>query len=256
MDGVTNLGDTPIAGAAETITSLQKSGRHVYFMTNNSSRSRTHYTAKLKNFGIDTPIESIYTSAFATAHYLAKLAPGSTVFVVGEHGLAEELSAAGLVPVVDASTVPYTQIDYVVVGIDHGFTYSKLQFAHAALTRGHAQLIATNRDATYPTEDGEIPGGGSIVAAVVTASGREPVTIGKPERYAFDMILEASGATPATCVMVGDRLDTDIAAGNRLNLTTVLVLTGVTTRVMAENAPAISKPTTIIGTLPEILEIY
>ena len=257
MDGVTNLGDTPIPGAAETITTLQRAGRNVYFLTNNSSRSRSHYQDKLAAFGISIDQRYIYTSAYAAALYLASEQRGprkSTVFVVGETGLAEELASAGLEPVVDPHTRAYTQIDYVVVGIDRSFTYDKLSFAHHAVTRGHAHLIATNRDATYPTEDGEIPGGGSIVAAVATACGVEPLTIGKPEPFALEMILRDSGSTPDQAVMVGDRLDTDIAAGNRLGMSTVLCLTGVTSRAMAESAPAPLRPTRIIGTLPEILE--
>ncbi len=120
------------------------------------------------------------------------------------------------------------------VGIDRAFTYDKLLFAHAAITRGHAALIATNRDATYPTETGEIPGGGSIVAAVATAAGREPLVIGKPEPFALEMILRDAGTPLDEAAMVGDRMDTDIAAGNRVGIASILVLTGVTTRSMAD----------------------
>jgi len=255
MDGVVNLGDSPIPGAADAISVLQRRAL-VYFLTNNSSRSRAFYEEKLARFGILTEQRFIYTSAYAAALYLASQeGSGKTAFVVGEHGLAEELASAGIEPVTAAHSRPYTQIDYVVVGIDRAFTYDKLLYAHAALTRGHAQLIATNRDATYPTEDGEIPGGGSIVAAVATAAGREPLTIGKPEPFALQLILTDADAKSTEAVMVGDRLDTDIAAGNHLDVATVLVLTGVTTRQMAENPPnPLWRPTRIVGTLAEILE--
>ncbi len=256
MDGVTNLGDSPIPGAAETITAIQQTGRKVYFLTNNSSRSRAFYKKKLAGFGIDVDERFIFTSAYAAALYLAAQNSGKNVYVVGEHGLAEELESAGLTPVTSTDQYPYTQIDYVVVGIDRAFTYDKLFYAHHALTRGHAELIATNRDSTYPTEDGEIPGGGSIVAAVATACGREPITIGKPSPFALEMILRDAGATAPESAMVGDRLDTDIAAGNNLGLHTVVVLTGVTSREMAESATGLLRPNTIIGKLPDILEQF
>ena len=140
-------------------------------------------------------------------------------------------------------------MDYVVIGIDRKFTYDKLRFAHAAITRGHAQFVATNRDATFPMEDGEIPGGGSLVAALATATGREPVTIGKPETHAYEAILHAAGVTALESVMVGDRLDTDILVGRRAGARTLLVLTGVTSAVQAENAPPEQRPDLVIGDL-------
>jgi 4-nitrophenyl phosphatase len=256
MDGVVNLGDFPIPGAADAISKLQLAGRAVYFLTNNSSRSRAHYEQKLAGFGVSTEKRFIVTSAYATAMYLASHGgAGKTVFVVGEHGLAEELESVGLTTVITPDAVPYTHIDYVAVGIDRAFTYDKLRYAHAAVTRGHAELIATNRDSTYPTEDGEIPGGGSIVAAVATAVGREPLNIGKPEPFGLELILRDAGASIDQAVVVGDRLDTDIAAGNRLGVATILVLTGVTTREMVASATNLLwRPTRIVGTLQEILE--
>jgi 4-nitrophenyl phosphatase len=252
MDGVVNLGDLPILGAADVISKLQLAGCAVYFLTNNSSRSRAHYVQKLAGFGIHTDQRFVVTSAFAAAKYLASNGgAGKTVFVVGEHGLAEELETAGLKTVVAPDVVPYTQIDYVVVGIDRAFTYDKLRYAHSAVTRGHAELVATNRDSTYPTEDGEIPGGGSIATAV----GRQPITIGKPEPYGLELIMLDAGASVDQVVVVGDRLDTDIAAGNRLGIATILVLTGVTTAEMAASATnPLWRPTRIVGTLQEILE--
>jgi phosphoglycolate/pyridoxal phosphate phosphatase family enzyme len=256
MDGVVNLGELPIPGSADTIVRLQQAGKKIYFLTNNSSRSRGYYQQKLSRFGIDVKLEQIYTSAYLASIYLSGIKPGAKVFVVGEHGLADELAWAGLEPIVDVNTVPYTEIDTVVVGIDRSFTYDKLRFAHACVVHGHATLVATNRDATYPTETGEIPGGGSIVACVATACNREPITIGKPEPYSLEMILKESGSVKEELAMVGDRLDTDIAAGNRIGAQTVLVLTGVTTEEEAKNATdPLLKPTIIIGTLDEILKL-
>ena len=255
LDGVMYLGETAIPYAAEAVRRLSGAGRQVYFLTNNSGRTRRDYQEKLARVnGLDVAEEQIYTSAYATALYLkARGAAGRTVFVIGEAGLARELAeSGGLVPVTVADSVPHMDIDYVVVGIDKQFTYDKLRFAHAAITRGHAQFIATNRDSTFPMEDGEIPGGGSLVAALATATGREPVTVGKPEPHAYEAILQAAGIPASRSVMVGDRLDTDIAVGNRAGAHTVLVLTGVTSADAAADAPYAWRPERIIGDLREL----
>jgi phosphoglycolate/pyridoxal phosphate phosphatase family enzyme len=237
------------------VTRLTDAGRRVYFLTNNSGRTRCDYVEKLARVnGLTVTEEAIYTSAYATALYLkARGAAGRAVFVIGEAGLAREMAdTGGLVPITVADSVPHTDIDYVVVGIDKQFTYDKLRFAHAAITRGHAQFLATNRDSTFPMEDGEIPGGGSLVAALATATGREPLTIGKPETHAYEEILQAAGVSAAQSVMIGDRLDTDIALGNRVGAHTALVLTGVTGAEAAHAAPAAWRPERIIGDLREL----
>ncbi len=255
LDGVVYLGDTPFSDSATTIASLTGAGCKIYYLTNNSGRSRSSYQDKLTGMDIPCELDQIFTSAYATALYLkSQGASGKTAYVVGMSGIVTELKEAGLNPITTTDLVPYTHIDYVVVGIDREFTYEKLRFAHAAITRGHAEYIATNLDATFPLEEGEIPGGGSIAASITTATGRTPYVIGKPQPYALQAILDAAGATASQAVMVGDRLDTDIAAGNNLGVPTVLVLTGVTTRAMAENAPPDWKPTRIIGKLCELLE--
>ena len=255
LDGVLYLGETAIPYAAEAVRRLQNDGKHVYFLTNNSGKTRADYRKKLADVnGLDVPESAIFTSAYATALYLKQRgAAGRSVFVIGEPGLAAELSASGgLVPITQPDSADVNDIDYVVVGIDKQFTYDKLRFAHAAITRGHAQFIATNRDATFPMETGEIPGGGSLVAALATATGREPTTIGKPETHAYEAILDAAGVTAAASVMVGDRLDTDIAVGRRAGAGTVLVLTGVTSLEKAQAAPREWRPDRIIGDLREL----
>ena len=255
LDGVLYLGDTAIPYAADAVRRLQGAGKQIYFLTNNSGKTRAEYRKKLADVnGLDVPESAIFTSAYATALYLKQRgAAGRSVFVIGEPGLAAELSASGgLIPMTEPDSAEVHDIDYVVVGIDRQFTYDKLRFAHAAITRGHAQFIATNRDATFPMEAGEIPGGGSLVASLATATGREPVTIGKPETHAYEAILDAAGVTAADSVMVGDRLDTDIAVGRRAGAGTVLVLTGVTSEEKAQAAPPEWRPDRIIGDLREL----
>lgn len=254
LDGVMYLGETAIPYAAEAVERLRADGKQVFFLTNNSGKTRADYREKLAHVnGLDVPESQIFTSAYGTALYLkAQGAAGRSVFVIGEPGLAQELEQAGLRPVVVPDSVPFDTIDYVVVGIDRQFTYDKLRFAHAAITRGHAQFIATNRDSTFPMEVGEIPGGGSLVAALATAAGREPITIGKPETHSYEAILSVAKVPAAQSVMVGDRLDTDIAVGNRAGAQTVLVLTGVTERAAVETAPPAWRPGKIIGDLREL----
>lgn len=257
LDGVLYLGETAIPHAAEAIHRLQTSGRAVYFLTNNSGRTRADYVEKLARVnGLVVPESAIFTSAYATALYLkARGAAGKSVFVIGEPGLAQELAESGSMKTVTAAdSVPHEDIDYVVVGIDRQFTYDKLRFGHAAITRGHAQFIATNRDSTFPMEVGEIPGGGSLVAALATATGLEPITIGKPQTHAYEAILRAANVSAPQSVMVGDRLDTDIAVGRRAGAHTVLVLTGVTSREQADAAPSEWIPERIIGDLRELGE--
>ncbi len=255
LDGVLYLGDTAIPYAADAVSRLLENGKRVYFLTNNSGKTRADYRQKLADVnGLDIPESTIFTSAYATALYLKhRAAAGRSVFVIGEPGLAAELAASGgLIPITEPDSVDVHDIDYVVVGIDRKFTYDKLRFAHAAIMRGHAQFIATNRDSTFPMETGEIPGGGSLVAALATATGREPVTIGKPETHAYEAILADAQTTAADSVMVGDRLDTDIAVGRRSGAYTVLVLTGVTPPDRASAAPPEWRPDRIIGDLREL----
>jgi len=252
LDGVMYLGDTQIPHATDAVRRLEDAGKCVYYLTNNSGRTRSSYQQKLRDVnGLDVPVERIFTSAYATALYLSDSgAAGQSAFVIGESGLAAELAETGGLRVVTSTdAVAHTEIDYVVVGIDRQFTYEKLRFAHAAVTRGHATFIATNRDATFPLEEGEIPGGGSLVAAVATATGREPITIGKPEPHAYEAILRSAGVTAVESIMVGDRLDTDIAVGKRAGARTALVLTGVTSQSVADSAPEQWRPDMIIGDL-------
>lgn len=255
LDGVMYLGDTPIPYAADAVRRLNDAGKRVYFLTNNSGRTRSSYQQKLREVnGLDVPVDSIFTSAYATALYLLDQgAAGRSAFVIGEAGLAQELTEVGRLRVFTTpDSIAPEQIDYVIVGIDRQFTYDKLRFAHAAVTRGHAEFIATNRDATFPMEVGEIPGGGSLVAALACATGREPITIGKPEPHAYEAILRSAGVSAAESIMVGDRLDTDIAVGKRAGAQTVLVLTGVTSRQAADSAPEMWRPDMIIGDLRSV----
>lgn len=252
LDGVLYRGRTAIPGAREAVAWLQAEGYQTYYFTNNSTRTRGSYVELLAGFGIETDAEHVVTSASLTARYFQDLGvAGSnhrTVLVVGEGGLAEELREAGLRVVRRLGSRP---VDYVVVGMDRRFTYRKLHEAQQAV-RGGARLIATNRDATYPVEDNVIPGGGSIVAAVATASETEPLLIGKPSARAGELILGQAGVGPAEALMVGDRLETDIQMGREAGMWTCLVLTGISRAEEARALPAARRPHWVIAGIHEL----
>lgn len=250
MDGVLFRMDDPVPGAAETIQRLRDRGDTIYYLTNNSSKTRADYIAKLKRMGMYADLDTVITSSYATALMFGEIGEiGKSVYVVGEYGLVDELKAGGM------NVVDYAddrQIDYVVVGWDRHITYLKLTEAHFAIARG-ATFIATNRDATYPDADGRtLPGGGAIVAAIATCSGVTPRTIGKPEPYTLELILRRAGVKPADCIVVGDRLDTDIGIGKAVGTRTAMVLTGVSTRADVDAAPVEARPDWVLNDLTEL----
>ena len=214
LDGVVWLADAPIAGAAEAVAALQQRGEAVAFVTNNSAVPRSEVADKLRRFGIE-PGDGVVTSAMAAATLLS---PGDTALLCGGPGIAEELRARGITVVRDGDA------DAVVVGFHRDFDYERMRIASGAVRNG-ARLIATNDDATYPTPDGPIPGGGSILASIVTASGVAPVVAGKPYPAMVDLVRARVGPTG---IGVGDRPDTDGRFARALGFDWGLVLSGVT----------------------------
>ena len=253
LDGVIYRGDETQPFARQIVLDLRSQGHFVRFYTNNSALSREDYSAKLEKLGIPTPIDEIMTSSYATGLYFVdNNATGKTVYPIGEDGVRHELEAVGM-KVIANGDEPGVAIDYVVVGIDRGFTYHKLARAQTAILAG-AEFIATNEDMTYPLEgDRVVPGNGCLVAAVRAATSVEPFVVGKPHEYALLKILELTNTPPERAFMIGDNLATDIAAGNRAGIHTVLVLTGLTSREDAEKAVGDKKPERIIETLEELL---
>jgi 4-nitrophenyl phosphatase len=238
LDGVIWLGDQPIAGAAEAVARLRGAGEPLAFVTNNSFGRRSDVADKLARHGID-PGDDVVTSAMAVA---ALVAPGERVLACGGPGLREELAArgaevvaagdlvAGAARATPAAVVAAVEhggpFAAVVVGYHRDFDYLRLTAAMAA-TRGGARLLASNADATYPTAAGPIPGGGSILAAVATAAGLEPVVAGKPHPPIADLVRHRLGPDG---VVVGDRPDTDGCFARALGYRFGLVLSGVTER--------------------------
>ena len=249
MDGVLYRGAEILPGVKELLDALTLRERPVMLATNNSMSTPEAYEHKLAAMGLDVPASAVITSALATRAYLQRTLPeGSGIYVIGMPALREQLFAE-----TTFHPVQYTeeQPAAVVVGLDMTFTYDKLKAAHEAIRRG-AAFIATNADTTLPTETGLVPGAGSIVAALAAASGQAPIVIGKPETPMLLAAMEQMGTKPEETVMLGDRLDTDILAGDRAGMPTVLVLTGVSTRDDLVTAEAL--PDVVVSDLPSLVE--
>lgn len=254
LDGVLFRGEDPIDGAAESVARLRaRPDARLFFLTNNSTQTRTFYRDKLTRLGMPCDENEIVTSASAAGMYLtAQGAAGKTALVVGGVGIKEELTRAGLILVTDDVAPTAVSADYVVVGMDRQFQYATLWRAQQAILRG-ATFIATNRDGQFPVENGQVtPGGGAMVAALETCTEVVPLVIGKPETLGLRTILDVAGVRPEEALMIGDRLDTDILCGNRLGVPTALVLTGVTSAEKAAAAPPEMTPTFVLNDLREL----
>lgn len=221
LDGVIWLADEPIPGAAAAVARLQSTGEAVAFVTNNSFTHRDRVVEKLARHGIDAQGQ-VYTSAMAAAGLVE---PGSRALVCAGPGVFAELAARGVETrdVGDEEAADW-EADVVVVGFHRSFDYRRMTVASTAVRNG-ARLIAANTDSTYPTPDGPIPGAGSILASIVTASGVDPVVAGKPHEPIARMVRAALGPIGT---VVGDRVDTDGAFARTLGYDFGLVFSGVT----------------------------
>ena len=223
VDGTIVRGKTPIPGAIEAIESLLGAGRSVVFVSNNPVRTREAYRDRLDRLGFPVSETDLVTAGTITADYLASEHPDDALFVVGEPGLRDQLDQKGL-----EFTDDPERADVLVASIDRSFTYDRLTNALWALEDG-AAFLGTDPDRTIPTETRSVPGSGAIINAIAGVAGRDPDRIlGKPDPTAAEAIEEALEIPPEECLIVGDRLDTDIALGERAGMTTVLVHTGVT----------------------------
>ncbi len=236
LDGVLYRGDEAMPHAPGAMARLRKAGARLVFMTNNSSRTPEQVASKLGAVGIAAKPKEVVTSALATAELLAARGGGSA-FVVGQDGLRSALQGAGLEIVDGAPRV----VDYVVVGFDGSADYEKLKVASLLVERG-AKLVATNPDASFPAADGLWPGAGALLAVITTTTLATPEIVGKPFAPLFEASLRrAGGARP---LVVGDRLDTDIAGAASLGWDSLLVLTGVSS---AEDARTADPAPTYVG---------
>ncbi|CAN5465799.1 HAD-IIA family hydrolase [soil metagenome] len=220
LDGTLFRGSEPIPGGPGAVNELRRRGAAMRFITNNSTRTRDEFAAKLRNMGYLAEDEEVLSTADGAAVHLCERGLKSA-YVIGESGLKSTLAESGV------AVVEEGEAEAVVVGLARHFDYAMLTEAMNRIRAG-AAFVATNPDRTYPVENGLIPGAGSLVAAVQACAGVEPFVVGKPNPFLFQTAMESLGFAPADVLVVGDRTDTDIEAGRRAGCSTWLVLSGVT----------------------------
>lgn len=245
-DGVVWRGDDPIGDLKEIFNQLQQKGIEYCFATNNSSKTIDKYLERFQGFQVPIKGDQVFSSGKTTAEILKERYPnGGNVFVVGMEGLRQTLEETGF---------KHSEINplAVVVGIDHELTYDKLRTATYLIRQG-VPFIATNADKTFPTPEGLAPGAGSIVAALIASTDVNPEIIGKPHSPIFMQALRYVKKQPKEVLVIGDRLETDIAGGQAVGCRTAVVLSGVSTREMCEawNPP----PDLMVEQLSQIIEM-
>jgi NagD protein len=229
MDGVLVREEQPIPGADRFLARLRELGTPFLLLTNNSIYTRRDLVARLTAAGLEVPEEAIWTSALATARFLEDQRPEGSAFVIGEAGLTTALHGAGY-------TLTDRDPDYVVLGETRTYSFERITSAIRLVAEG-ARFIATNPDATGPSNEGPVPATGSVAALISRATGVEPYFVGKPNPLMMRSALNAIDAHSETAAMIGDRMDTDIVSGLEAGMETILVLTGVTSREDAERYP-------------------
>ncbi|MHA2181517.1 MAG: HAD-IIA family hydrolase, partial [Promethearchaeota archaeon] len=221
-----------IPNVDKIINELKSQSIKVVYNSNNSTITRQTYVERLQSFKIPSKISDFYTSASIASAEITKLKKKANIFVIGEVGLRDELQQAGHIVLSNPSI---EDIDFVIVGLDREFTYEKLSIAQKCILEGKAQFYATNADSTLPVAKGLKPGAGAMVSALITCTGKNPTRIfGKPEPFGIESILHNMQVLHEQACIFGDRLNTDILAGNQAGITTIAVLTGVTTNEKIE----------------------
>jgi 4-nitrophenyl phosphatase len=246
MDGVLWRGDQPIGDLPSEFEKIQRLGWKTVLVTNNATRSTDFYLDKLRSFGVHLESWQIVSSGDALAYYLEHNLPKNAIlYVIGEDGLVSRLAQQGFI-MGEGNALA------VVVSLDRQLTYEKLRQADR-MVRAGATLIATNFDPTIPTPNGLEPGAGAILAAIEASTGVKAIIAGKPHPQAYILAMDRLGTSAQETLVIGDRLDTDIAGAQTLGCKTALVLSGVTSEEAAYDwSPA---PDLIANDLGEVLEI-
>ena len=245
MDGVLVHEEDAIEGASDFIEALKASGKKFLVLTNNSIFTPRDLRARLLGSGIDVPESAIWTSAMATADFLADQRPQGTAYVVGEAGMTTALHDIGYV-------MTERDPDYVVLGETRTYSFEAITKAIRLIEAG-ARFIATNPDPSGPSPQGTLPATGSVAALITRATGREPYYVGKPNALMMRSALNRLEAHSETTVMIGDRMDTDIISGLEAGIRTVLVTTGSTRPDMIDTFPY--RPTRVVGSVADLVEL-
>ena len=243
LDGTVYLGDGAVPGAADAIAELRSRGVRVAFVTNDPVSARADYSERLGAFGISVGTDELVTCAWAAAQLVAEERPGARVLALGSGAWLEEHRLAGLTLVDD-----YREAEVLALGGDMTFGYRELEVSIRAIGGG-AAFYGSNRDATFPTADGPSPGAGALIAAVEYATGTRARCVGKPETGMFHEAQRLLG--PGRYLMVGDRLDADVAGAHAAGLDAALVLTGSASASDAARWPG-PQPVVVLGSIAEL----
>ncbi|MBD0379966.1 HAD-IIA family hydrolase [Paenibacillus sedimenti] len=246
LDGTIFVGDSLLPGVLSTITELRKSHKKIMFLTNTSTQTRYDCQKRLERMGLFSDVEEIITASYLAGVFFKEHAPDASVLVIGERAMEEELQFFDV-----STTVDPLEASHVLVGLDRAFNYEKLHIGMKAVRRG-AKLIAANPDPCCPIPGDVIPDTGALLKALEVASQTEvELVIGKPSIFYANQALQRLGIPSGQCLMVGDRLETDILLGMNSGMKTALVLTGIATRDDIE-AKSI-RPDYVINTLSELI---
>ena len=251
LDGVLYTGNILVPNADTIIEKLKSKNKRIYFLKNNSTKTRKDFIKKLSNLNIKFNIENIYTSAFSTAYYLNKNYPDEKkAYVIGQNGIKEELRQFNF-KIIEKFD-PENLVNFVIVGLDQFFNYEKLTIAYHHLIND-AKFIATNDDPSLPSENLPLPGAGSMVKALEICSGKKPIiTIGKPNSFMINLIIEKENIDRNKAIMIGDRLSTDILAGINSKIDTLLVKTGSGNEELNNKKLNHIKPNYILNSVEEM----
>ena len=245
MDGVIYHGSIVLPGVAEFISWLKEEKKEYLFLTNNSGYTPKELQQKLSRLGLDVPEEHFYTSALATASFLKEQAPGCSVYAIGEAGLFNALYDAGI-------TMNDYNPDYVVIGEGKSYSLESLTKATNLVLKG-AKLIGANSDVSGPIENGIMPACGALVSPIEMATGKKAYFCGKPNPLMMRTGLKLLHCHSAEAVMVGDRMDTDVISGLESGMSTVLVLSGVSTRETLDTYAY--RPTIVLDGVGDIVKV-
>ncbi len=245
MDGVLVREEEPVPGAAEFLAKLTAAAVPFLVLTNNSIYTPRDLRVRLLRSGLDVPEQSIWTSALATAQFLADQRPGGSAYVLGEAGLTTALHDVGYV-------MTERDPDYVVLGETRTYSFESITRAIRLINAG-ARFIATNPDPSGPSPQGMLPATGSVAALISTATGRSPYFIGKPNPLMMRSALNRLEAHSETTVMIGDRMDTDIISGLEAGMRTILVETGSTRPEQVGTFPY--QPTRVVESIADVLSL-
>lgn len=246
MDGVLVHEDRALPGAVDLIKNWRSRDTPFLVLTNNSIYTPRDLSARLARSGLEVPEARIWTSALATASFLADQMPGGSAFVIGEAGLTTALHEAGFV-------LSDVRPDFVVLGETRSYSFDAITRAIRLINAG-ARFIATNPDVTGPSAQGVLPATGAVAALINEATGRKPYYVGKPNPIMFRSAMNRLGAHSERTGMIGDRMDTDVVAGIEAGLYTVLVLSGIADQADIDRYPF--RPAEVLESVQDLLDGY